>query len=171
MLKWDTAWRALRAAAELPASDSTTCGIQSSRSWPHWGWPTTSSSRSAATCRDGCWSTTRTSASTPSARRSTRSMPLGAAPRQPGRGRQQQQSGWRCARRRRNRRPRRGVRRAHVTVSGQSLRLSGSPLAGKLLIPLERRDVRVVEGARLEIHLAVRDGVLSIAISVTGSDV
>jgi hypothetical protein len=32
-----------------------------------------------------------------------------------------------------------------------SLRLSGSPPSGKLLIPLERRDVRVVEGARLEI--------------------
>jgi hypothetical protein len=28
----------------------------------------------------------------------------------------------------------------------------------------------VVEGARLEIHLAVRDGVLSIAITVTDSD-
>ena len=35
---------------------------------------------------------------------------------------------------------------------------------------LKRRDVRVVEGARLEIHLAVRDGVLSIAITVTDSD-
>jgi integrase len=31
-----------------------------------------------------------------------------------------------------------------------SLRLSGSPPHGKLLIPLSRRDVRVVEGARLE---------------------
>jgi hypothetical protein len=28
----------------------------------------------------------------------------------------------------------------------------------------------VVEGGRLEIHLAVRDGVLSIAITVTDSD-
>ena len=34
--------------------------------------------------------------------------------------------------------------------SRHSLRLSGSPPHGKLLIPLERRDVRVVEGARLE---------------------
>jgi hypothetical protein len=41
--------------------------------------------------------------------------------------------------------------------------------ARKQLI-LKRRDVRVVEGARLEIHLAVRDGVLSIAITVTDSD-
>jgi hypothetical protein len=46
---------------------------------------------------------------------------------------------------------------ALVEVSGEltsqsrhSLRLSGSPPHGKLLIPLERRDVRVVEGARLE---------------------
>jgi DNA-binding MarR family transcriptional regulator len=35
--------------------------------------------------------------------------------------------------------------------SRHSLVLRGSPPAGKLLIPLERRDVRVVEGARLEI--------------------
>ena len=35
-------------------------------------------------------------------------------------------------------------------TSRHSLRLSGSPPHGKLLIPLERRDVRVVEGARLE---------------------
>ena len=46
---------------------------------------------------------------------------------------------------------------ALVEVSGDltsqschSLLLSGSPPSGKLLIPLERRDVRVVEGARLE---------------------
>ena len=32
------------------------------------------------------------------------------------------------------------------------LLLSGSPPSGKLLIPLARRDVRVVEGARLESH-------------------
>ena len=31
-----------------------------------------------------------------------------------------------------------------------SLVLQGSPPSGKLLIPLNRRDVRVVEGARLE---------------------
>jgi hypothetical protein len=34
-----------------------------------------------------------------------------------------------------------------------SLRLNGCPPHGKLLIPLERRDVRVVEGARLESDL------------------
>jgi hypothetical protein len=34
--------------------------------------------------------------------------------------------------------------------SRHSLLLSGSPPSGKLLIPLERRDVRVVKGARLE---------------------
>jgi hypothetical protein len=39
--------------------------------------------------------------------------------------------------------------RPHVTVTS-SLRLSDSPPSGKLLIPLQRRDVRVVEGARLE---------------------
>ena len=39
---------------------------------------------------------------------------------------------------------------ALTSQSRHSLRLSGSPPSGKLLIPLERRDVRVVEGARLE---------------------
>jgi hypothetical protein len=38
-----------------------------------------------------------------------------------------------------------------TSQSRHSLVLRGSPPAGKLLIPLERRDVRVVEGARLEI--------------------
>jgi hypothetical protein len=37
-----------------------------------------------------------------------------------------------------------------TSQSRHSLRLSGSSPSGKLLIPLERRDVRVVEGARLE---------------------
>ena len=37
-----------------------------------------------------------------------------------------------------------------TSQSRHSLRLSGSPRHGKLLIPLERRDVRVVKGARLE---------------------
>ena len=37
-----------------------------------------------------------------------------------------------------------------TSQSRHSLTLSGSPPHGKLLIPLERRDVRVVEGARLE---------------------
>jgi hypothetical protein len=41
-----------------------------------------------------------------------------------------------------------------ASQSRHSLRLSGSPPHGKLLIPLERRDVRVVEGARLEIDSA-----------------
>lgn len=56
-----------------------------------------------------------------------------------------------------------------TSQSRHSLLLRGSPPAGKLLIPLERRDGRVVEGARLEITLAVCDGVLSIAISITDS--
>ena len=47
-----------------------------------------------------------------------------------------------------------------------SLTLSGSPPHGKLLTPLNRRDVRVVEGARLEIALAICDGVLRISITV-----
>jgi len=38
-----------------------------------------------------------------------------------------------------------------TSQSRHSLVLQGSPPSGKLLIPLERRDVRVVEGARLEI--------------------
>src|SRR5437667_7770225 len=37
-----------------------------------------------------------------------------------------------------------------TSQSRHSLTLSGSPPHGKLLIPLARRDVRVVEGARLE---------------------
>jgi hypothetical protein len=37
-----------------------------------------------------------------------------------------------------------------TSQSRHSLLLSGSPPSGKLLIPLSRRDVRVVEGARLE---------------------
>jgi hypothetical protein len=37
-----------------------------------------------------------------------------------------------------------------ASQSRHSLTLSGSPPHGKVLIPLERRDVRVVEGARLE---------------------
>ena len=62
-----------------------------------------------------------------------------------------------------------------------SLLLQGDPPSGKLLIPLstarperalffdrrvEGRDVRVVEGARLEIALTVCDGVLQISITV-----
>jgi hypothetical protein len=42
------------------------------------------------------------------------------------------------------------VRDELTSQSRHSLVLRGSPPAGKLLIPLERRDVRVVEGARLE---------------------
>jgi hypothetical protein len=57
-----------------------------------------------------------------------------------------------------------------TSQSRHSLRLAGSPPSAKLLIPLDRRDGRVVEGARLEITLAMRDGVLSIAITVTESD-
>jgi hypothetical protein len=41
-----------------------------------------------------------------------------------------------------------------TSQSRHSLLLSGSPPSGKLLIPLERRDVRVVEGARLESETA-----------------
>jgi hypothetical protein len=37
-----------------------------------------------------------------------------------------------------------------TSQSRHSLLLQGSQPSGKLLIPLERRDVRVVEGARLE---------------------
>ena len=37
-----------------------------------------------------------------------------------------------------------------TSQSRHSLTLSGSPPHGKLLIPFKRRDVRVVEGARLE---------------------
>ncbi|HUE88528.1 MAG TPA: hypothetical protein VMO26_20820 [Vicinamibacterales bacterium] len=53
-----------------------------------------------------------------------------------------------------------------TSQSRHSLTLSGSPPHGKLLIPLSRRDVRVVEGARLENALTVCDGVLRISITV-----
>ena len=59
--------------------------------------------------------------------------------------------------RRNEERPEQGGIDALVEVSDEltsqsrhNLTLSGSPPHGKLLIPLERRDVRVVEGARLE---------------------
>ena len=45
------------------------------------------------------------------------------------------------------------VKRGEATSqSRHSLALSGHPPHGKLLIPFKRRDVRVVEGARLEIE-------------------
>ena len=44
--------------------------------------------------------------------------------------------------------------------------VSAQPLARKRLILKTRRDVRVVEGARLEIALTVCDGVLQISITV-----
>ncbi|HXH24234.1 MAG TPA: hypothetical protein VNI78_03230, partial [Vicinamibacterales bacterium] len=70
-----------------------------------------------------------------------------------------------------------------TSQSRHSLRLSGSPPHGKLLIPPETaptrterasgtpgRDVRVVEGARLEIALTVCDGLLQISITVADSE-
>ena len=59
-----------------------------------------------------------------------------------------------------------GSVRTLAAVVARSLMLSGSPPHGKLLIPFERRDGRVVEGARLEIALTVSDGVLQISITV-----
>ncbi len=44
-----------------------------------------------------------------------------------------------------------------TSQSRHSLLLQGSPPSGKLLIPLNRRDVRVVEGARLESETGERD--------------
>jgi hypothetical protein len=66
--------------------------------------------------------------------------------------------GDRWRRRQRSRPPRAATRRSSViempdgvtSQSRHSLLLQGSPPSGKLLIPLNRRDVRVVEGARLE---------------------
>jgi hypothetical protein len=62
-----------------------------------------------------------------------------------------------------------GVIAAHWRTYHNSLHNSGlraHPLACKLLILKIRRDVRVVEGARLEIALTVCDGVLQISITV-----
>ncbi len=86
--------------------------------------------RRAATCRDGCWSTTRTSASTPSARRSTPLTPRGAVPmggltsgiRAPGPSRAAATTAKGRMHPRRARRSRcswpsrRGSRHSHVTV-------------------------------------------------------
>ena len=53
-----------REAARAPVPRPAT---PSSPSWPRWAWRTTCSSPSAVICRLGCWRTTRTSESTPSA--------------------------------------------------------------------------------------------------------
>ena len=53
-----------------------------------------------------------------------------------------------------------------ITIAITIRVLPAQPLACKLLILKTRRDVRVVEGARLEIALAVSDGVLQISITV-----
>jgi len=53
-----------------------------------------------------------------------------------------------------------------LTQFANNLGFRAHPLARKRLIPKTRRDVRVVEGARLEIALAVSDGVLQISITV-----
>jgi hypothetical protein len=48
-----------------------------------------------------------------------------------------------------------------TSQSRHSLLLQGSPPSGKLLIPLARRDVRVVEGARLESDFGQEHGPIS----------
>ena len=55
---------------------------------------------------------------------------------------------------------------AGLTQFATRFGFSGHQLACKTLILKTRRDVRVVEGARLEIALAVSDGVLQISITV-----
>ena len=57
------------------------------------------------------------------------------------------------------------IRRIPVGIQRRT-RCWGFRNNAKLLIPFERRDVRVVEGARLEIALTVCDGVLQISITV-----
>jgi integrase len=84
MLQWDTAWRALRDGAGLHGlrfHDLRHTVITSSLRWAS---PTMCLNRSAATCPVACWSTTRTSASTPNVRRSTRWMPPDATQRPTG---------------------------------------------------------------------------------------
>jgi hypothetical protein len=91
------------------ACASTISGTRSSPSWPRWAWPITCSNQSAATCRAGCWSTTRTSGSTRSGRRLMPWTPCGEAamPQTATESRQMKQ------------RSRRGPRRPHVTVTSQ----------------------------------------------------
>jgi len=81
MLKWDTAWRALRDAARLPGLRFHDLRHTVITELAEMGVADTCWSPSAAICRVGCWSTTRTSASTRNARRSTPWTPRGARQR------------------------------------------------------------------------------------------
>ena len=131
-------------AQTCTGSGSMTCATRSSPSWPRWAWRTTCSNRSAVICRAGCWSTTRTSESTRSARLSTLWMPPDARQRimamAMAMGTAQTETEIQTV-----------VEVADdLTSQYVTLLLQGSPPSGKLLIPLNRRDVRVVEGARLE---------------------
>jgi integrase len=159
VLMWDTAWRALREHAGLGRLRSTTCATRSSPSLRSWASPTTSSSRSAATSRAGCSSTTRTSASTPSARRSTHWTRHAGGPTDGGSETDDRDGGTTGD----APEPAENAQEIPLVValaeeftsqSRHSLRLAGSPPSAKLLIPLDWRDVRVVEGARLEIDSA-----------------
>ena len=119
--------------------DSTTCATPSSPNWPRWAWPTTSWNQSPATCRAGCLEhhshipidAKRVALDALDVQRS-RVLPVANN----GHGPETE--------------PIVEISDELPSQSRHSLTLSGSPPHGKLLIPFERRDVRVVEGARLE---------------------
>ncbi len=144
MLKWDTAWRALRDAADLPALRFHDLRHTVITELARWEWRTTvleSISGHQSRRMLEHYSHIRIDA-----KRQTLDA-LDAARRAPAHNREGNADGAN------------GTEIQTVvevgddltSQSGHSLVLRGSPPAGKLLIPLERRDVRVVEGARLEI--------------------
>ncbi len=84
MLLWDTAWRALRDGAGLHGLRFHDLRHTVITELAEMGVADHVLESISGHLSVACWSTTRTSASTPSARRSTRWMPLGGTPRQTG---------------------------------------------------------------------------------------
>ena len=124
------------------ACASTICGIRSSRSSPRWAWPITYSNRSLATRRMlEHYSHIRIDA---------KRQALDALDVQRGRVLPEAGKGNGGDPQNANIKATIDVPESVTSQSRHSLTLSGSPPHGKLLIPLNRRDVRVVEGARLE---------------------
>ena len=144
MLKWDTAWRALRdeaglhglrfhdlrhtvitELAEMGVADhvlESISGHLSRRMLEHYSHIRIDAKRQALDALDAA----------PALRQRIMAMAMETA-----QTRRRSRRSWRSAT---------TSRHSHVTVCF----CSGSPPSGKLLIPLDRRDVRVVEGARLE---------------------
>ena len=141
MLKWDTAWRALRDEAGLHGLRFHDLRHTVITELAEMGVADLSSNRSAATCRAGCWSTTRKSGSTRKRQALDGLDDLRrAGDGADGNGKPANDGGIETT-----------VEVAdQLTSQSSQFAFAGSPPSGKLLIPLKRRDGRVVEGARLE---------------------